>query len=1217
MDNQYVHELIIQQKSVGKRLYAAVSLLLVASILLTTASYAWLSLSRAPEITSVSTVLGSNGNLEIALNTNGVETLAFSANEDPSVGVESMFEKNSYWGNLIDLSDERYGLQQVSLKPAALNLAMDAPQVLDADSPIQFAQYSPDGRIRIIDDSGAAATYADEAAQFADYSNYGVRAAGIQSLTESYVEDVYAFSVDLLFRTNAEGANLLLQTLAVDRIYNEENAPDNWEYYDEWEAVQGSGSNITIENKKLQEAIRVAFVDTLTGEVYGIAAPDENGDLYLRENADSAQIKPLVKNVIDAISVWIYLDGDVVENFHADTGVATEMKVNLQFATDVKLDAAFGNNDEMSAEPSNPEVPAPTPPTEQSNYYVEHKENNTYSFYTLNNGSREYELTFTGSMDSGNSTIVVEDITTYPAKGIAIPAVATYTTDGEKYTVSIDPTAPFAKLSAEQASIFFVSIDAKKVGITSANVSNLFSHNERTDFVSLDLSGLDTSTATDMSYMFYELSNLTYLDVSSFDTSNVTNMECMFNRCSGLTELDVSGFDTSKVTNMTCMFSGCSGLTELDVSNFNTAKVTSMEIMFLECINLTELDLTSFDTSQIESMCGMFSECFALTTVDIGSFNTAAVKDMSGMFRNCTSLKALNLSSFNTVSIGDTTGILYGCNNLQTIVTPKIMGDISIDLPDSYLCEANGSTYTVIDQTVPSQAVLKKNSTSMAVVDSGAITDTITWTLLNNGLLRFEGTGAMPNYSAASDGPWYGYRESITEVEIGEGVTYLGLGNLASIDYAEITIPESVAAIAGHNGLGGQYKTIHYAGSEQQWNATAIFDPNNTLIGGTINAGQSNASILHTGTIASTNISWTLYADGILTINGTGTMPDWTETNDAPWDEYASSVKYLVISDGVTSVGSYAFDGLTNLQSVKIAGTVAVLGEYAFSECKNLLAVAIAERSSLQNIDQYCFNWCSNLRYINIPDTVTGLGNWAFGWCESLDRVMVNGVTTMGRNVFCGCESLTSIALAEGLYIIPDDAFARCFNLSKVTIPSTVMEIGTEAFFTDDDNIIEINYAGSREQWNLISIGYRNNGLDNAVFTFETVTVASGSVNEGIEWALDNEGMLIIFGSGDMPDFDDGVGIYDDNFPGWSDLAYHTVNIYDGITSIGKYAFIDAYDLTDVVITPSIKELSWYAFEGCDSSITIYVLGSEDEFSLEGQSGSQPNNITFCYVYEY
>ena len=136
---------------------------------------------------------------------------------------------------------------------------------------------------------------------------------------------------------------------------------------------------------------------------------------------------------------------------------------------------------------------------------------------------------------------------------------------------------------------------------------------------SLDLSGLDTSDATDMSFMFYGCSSLDSLDLSSFDTSRVTGMPSMFSGCSKLRSLDLSGLDTSRVTGMSAMFSGCSSLESLDLSSFDTSRVTGMPSMFSGCSSLESLDLSSFDTSRVASMSNMFYGCSGLRTVVLGA----------------------------------------------------------------------------------------------------------------------------------------------------------------------------------------------------------------------------------------------------------------------------------------------------------------------------------------------------------------------------------------------------------------------------------------------------------------------------------------------------------------------------------------------------------------------------------------------------------------------
>ena len=130
---------------------------------------------------------------------------------------------------------------------------------------------------------------------------------------------------------------------------------------------------------------------------------------------------------------------------------------------------------------------------------------------------------------------------------------------------------------------------------------------------------VDTSSVTDMSYMFYQCITLTSLDLSSFNTSSVTNMSSMFFYCRTLTSLDLSNFDTSNVTNMRYMFNTCDKLTSLDLSNFDTSNVTDMQGMLRYCRVLTSLNLSNFDTSNVTDMSYMLSTCDALTSFTVGN----------------------------------------------------------------------------------------------------------------------------------------------------------------------------------------------------------------------------------------------------------------------------------------------------------------------------------------------------------------------------------------------------------------------------------------------------------------------------------------------------------------------------------------------------------------------------------------------------------------------
>lgn len=128
---------------VKEKLATAGLLFLMSAVMLTTASFAWITLSVAPEVSGIETTIAGNGNLEIALASTSDEGSLLRP-EESQVGdgaLEDLLERNVTWGNLINLNDPRYGIENAVLKPATLyreNLLL---------SPLEAVEYSGDGRI--------------------------------------------------------------------------------------------------------------------------------------------------------------------------------------------------------------------------------------------------------------------------------------------------------------------------------------------------------------------------------------------------------------------------------------------------------------------------------------------------------------------------------------------------------------------------------------------------------------------------------------------------------------------------------------------------------------------------------------------------------------------------------------------------------------------------------------------------------------------------------------------------------------------------------------------------------------------------------------------------------------------------------------------------------------------------------------------------------------
>ncbi|WP_278793713.1 leucine-rich repeat domain-containing protein [Hoylesella nanceiensis] len=159
--------------------------------------------------------------------------------------------------------------------------------------------------------------------------------------------------------------------------------------------------------------------------------------------------------------------------------------------------------------------------------------------------------------------------------------------------------------------------------------------------------------------------------------------------------------------------------------------------------------------------------------------------------------------------------------------------------------------------------------------------------------------------------------------------------------------------------------------------------------------------------ICGDNLEWKLTDEGVLTITGTGEMQDWNDYS-SPWYEN-ESVKQVIIGDGVTTIGDWAFSYCRALTSITIPNSVTTIGDYAFESC-------------------------SSLTSITIPNSVTTIGDYAFSYCRALTSVIIsNSVTTIGERTFANCYSLTSVTIPSSVTRIEDGAFSDCGNVKQIT----------------------------------------------------------------------------------------------------------------------------------------------------------------------------------------
>ncbi|MDD5924331.1 MAG: leucine-rich repeat protein [Clostridia bacterium] len=182
-----------------------------------------------------------------------------------------------------------------------------------------------------------------------------------------------------------------------------------------------------------------------------------------------------------------------------------------------------------------------------------------------------------------------------------------------------------------------------------------------------------------------------------------------------------------------------------------------------------------------------------------------------------------------------------------------------------------------------------------------------------------------------------------------------------------------------------------------------------------------------------------------LTVSGTGAMTDYDETNRAPWYEHRGAMSTLVLEDGVTSIGNYAFNSCKGLKEINFADSVETIGTYAFRDCTGFADLTIP--GTVKEVGSYAFSGNSGLKKLTLADGVQKLGEGAFYALTSLTDIEVAGsVSAIADKAFIACVSLANVTLNEGITEIGASAFAQCNALESITLPESLTTIGSQAF---------------------------------------------------------------------------------------------------------------------------------------------------------------------------
>ncbi len=355
-----------------------------------------------------------------------------------------------------------------------------------------------------------------------------------------------------------------------------------------------------------------------------------------------------------------------------------------------------------------------------------------------------------------------------------------------------------------------------------------------------------------------------------------------------------------------------------------------------------------------------FYECDALQEVLItGSVGTIGDET----FRNLDSLERVQIAS-GLKTIGKRA--FWLCDNLTTVSLPDGVTSIgeeafkecssltTINLPNSITtigANAFNGTKLTGPLNIPSSLVSLGDN---AFHGCSGITGTLVF------------PAAMENISTNV----FAGCSGIEEIVLPRGVLTIGAGAFNNCSGVQrLWLTNSIQSI-GANAFNGMknLKKVYFSGTILEWETGIQWADKGYQIGVAITTNEEIAS----GSCGEA-LTWSLNAAGDLTVSGTGDMTDFAATG-APWAEYRDQVKLVILGQGVTSIGSSAFQDCKNLETVSLPGSMTALGKAAFLRCGELTNVKLP--ASLKSVGEDCFTGCEKLVLLDltgVPDEIMEL----------------------------------------------------------------------------------------------------------------------------------------------------------------------------------------------------------------------------------------------------
>ncbi|MBO4577263.1 MAG: leucine-rich repeat protein [Paludibacteraceae bacterium] len=572
----------------------------------------------------------------------------------------------------------------------------------------------------------------------------------------------------------------------------------------------------------------------------------------------------------------------------------------------------------------------------------------------------------------------------------------------------------------------------------------------------------------------------------------------------------------------------------------------------------------------------------------------------------------------------------------------------------------------------------------------GVVGDGVVWSL-EDGVLRFEGSGSIPNLQGEDNQPWAEYRDEIFKIYMDDAfITSIGQNAFASCStFNEIRFSPTLTYIG--------YYAFRSCTGLMEINACNVpscigadvnafadvttanisllvpYDLKGVYQGtqvwadfvywGCDNGNQGETTIVDSGSFGD-GFSWTFDNYNDLRITGSGDMPSYSAASDALWYSHVEEIDAVILSEGIISIGNFAFSGYNSLNVIYLPSSLQLINYKAFANCSNLNAIyceattpptlanepfdnIVLSQIMLSVPFESVFDYRADATWgqMNVEGKnyggsgeaingqiggvywelkegmlrLYGAGEVVFAsadeqpWAEYRDQIfklhVSDEVTLLGAYVMAGCSKMNDVTIqTESLDAIGANAFANCTSLMEITILSEiVITAHNDAFAGVTTSNITLRLMEE------IMESYQDGvWADMQKVPLSTMSDYEGNCNDNIRWTFDpGQEKLTISGTGEMPD-------YSDNNPvPWMQYAGEIISaeVGYGITYVGSQTFAMSLGIQQVDFAATVYSIGDSIFTANNSPITLNIKNFTPAHITEKTFGNV-TGMLHVYVYE-